>query len=724
MTDSPVQSVRLSNLQNNCGLLELNPDILLFKVWPEGKFLIGHRVSKFLHTMMKKGPVLRLLFVRAVDSMPLAQAWIQSLEGGVQLMFPEQQYKLQRGARLDALKLSLHALTDAQLSGTGWRGPCLLSFKDCHMGDEISSSSMLQQVTDALRFGNSALSSLIHLDMTGNRLRSRHLNRMLGKLHDTAPSLTHLSLASNRMGYPFESNELLQCFQSLGNMTALRELVLARNMLGNDGASILASGLSRCHSIVHLDISYNDISGPGLGHVFQGLSQGILQVGGSLQYFDVSGNAVASEGAERLAEFAAAGGFSCTCDLRMGQTYVGRNGGCDALCAALLCICTQDRNHHDHTGASMCKGGLNSLEISHDDFGADGARTLCETLGMCTSLQLLSLPSGLRLGKGGPPLLASSLLTCTSLTELTLSGVRLGKVGAENLGNALRTMRALQSLKLGGTGIGDEGCRHVASALGAACLMLTCLDVGEEDLTHLGAEHLRAGLGPSCTQLTDLCLCKNTKMSQQAAYSLAALSSARLYTRLDVRNCPLGSKGVCAMLSACSGGRLEYLNMSETTANRTDEMKELCQSLGAQSMWNLCFLDVSVNSLCLQTLAESLQQLTSLQLLNISSIGAGGDIQGMLQIAHSLSHCKSLSHLMVGENNCGPDSAQYLTAMMRCCPALTHLCMGDNGLGCGGAAEVASCISEGCLEGLIKLDLSDNDFTEQGAEKVARELCR
>jgi Ran GTPase-activating protein (RanGAP) involved in mRNA processing and transport len=708
----------------NINLLDIGSDLLLTKLWPRGRFLIGHRVSKYLHTLFKKVTSWQLIFVRPVESIPLAKAWIKSLEGRVELSFPEYSYMMRRGAHLHAIRISLDVLEEIDF-GMQWRGPALLSLKDCHIGDELFDTGVPLQLAYSLSIGNAALSSLTHIDLSGNRLGSKFLKPVLEKLHTTAPSIIHLSLASNILGYNSGNSDLMECCFSLRTLTALQELVVSRNVLRNPGASALGLGLALCTSLKSLDCAYNDMDSEGLGHVCRGLMEGLSHADGGMTFLDISGNAVGAKGAQHVLELATAGLFLPSCELRLGQTFMGSEpGGSENIAMALSYINSTKNprcNLSDHSSEAQ---NLRALELSHENFGEDGGILLCKVVSECTNLQQLNFPSGVRLGRGGSQLLATSISNCTILTELTLSGLVLGKRGCENLGSSLRMLQLLETLKLDGTGMTDDGCAHVANALGASCRRLSCLHMGEDDLSDASGEHLRQALR-TCSQLTDLSVGKNPKMSMYTARSLAALSSALDLVRLDINGCSFGARGTHALLTFCSRGNLQYLNMSDVTARDSwDGALELSQALAAPCMANLTFLDVSSNSICLETFSDALGQFKYLQSLNMSGVAAGNG-QGMLQVARALSACSALSHLVAGNNFCGStDTVACMTYIMRNCRSLTELCIEDNGLGYHGAIEIAKCVAEGCLEGLIKLDLSENQMTEPGAEAVAAELCR
>ncbi|CAN0192804.1 unnamed protein product, partial [Ectocarpus sp. 12 AP-2014] len=261
------------------------------------------------------------------------------------------------------------------------------------------------------------------LDLSFNRISGAGIAALAASLGDPRCRLSWLSLSQNGIGR--RGGEHLgkmlagggedEGGAQWGQVPCLRELVLADNMLGDDGAEDLAEGLTGHPCLETLILDGNDIGHDGT----QGLCEALLQ-NHSIKKLSLRRNLLLADSAERLAQL-------------------------------LL------RN-----------GAIETLDLAYNPIGPEGLRRLSGFLWKNTSLETLGLcgceiePAGV---KSGIYTLAQGLCTNRALTSLDLAANELDEYAGQELAHSLVKNKTLTGIDLTGNNVPDEWLRehHKAS---------------------------------------------------------------------------------------------------------------------------------------------------------------------------------------------------------------------------------------------------------------------
>jgi Ran GTPase-activating protein (RanGAP) involved in mRNA processing and transport len=127
--------------------------------------------------------------------------------------------------------------------------------------------------------------------------------------------------------------------------------------------------------------------------------------------------------------------------------------------------------------------GPTALTVKDCELGEDGAMLLSDLLCKCPRLTLLDL-SGAFIGPTGSGFLARPLAALSNLTSLNLSHNELEATGARRLAGALGS--SLTHLDLSSNDLGPRGSTSIASSLVSHCPLLTRLCVGDNCLGARG----------------------------------------------------------------------------------------------------------------------------------------------------------------------------------------------------------------------------------------------
>lgn len=310
------------------------------------------------------------------------------------------------------------------------------------------------------------------------------------------------------------------------------KLTLARNLLGDTGAIIVARTLARALNLIHLDLSSNSISPAGAVDVIK-----VVTTHGAIVSFDLSSH----EGLHRN---------------RLG------------LQGAAAIVSLLKRNHL-----------LWILNIAGTSLGNEGAETLVEGLASNQSLLSLNLANNNLSGKGIDNFVRA--VAFTRLTHLSLASNTLGNPGCECLAALLLgsfgTMCPLRFLDLSRNEVSFSGSTKLFNAMSrnatletlvlsdnplssqynlALCrflsdnLALKYLDLTNCDLRANGAAAIGEGLGKN-HGLKTLLLGNNLLEDSEMAIFGTGLEKNSALKTLDIANNKISDKGgllICAGL--------------------------------------------------------------------------------------------------------------------------------------------------------------------------------
>ena len=362
-----------------------------------------------------------------------------------------------------------------------------------------------------------------------------------------------------------------------------------------------------------------------------------------------------------------------------------------------------------------CCTNLHALNLSYNSIGSDGAVALAEGLKCCTNLQTLCLSYN-TIGSDGVVALAKGLKCCTNLQTLDLLSNCIGSDGAVALAKGLKHCTNLKKLYLHCNSIGSDGALDLAEGL-KCCTNLQTLYLSYNSIGSDGAVALADGL-KCCTNLQTLYLSDNSIGSDGAVALAEGLKCCTNLQTLNLSYNSIGSNGGVALaegLKCCTNIQtlcLSYNSIDSDGAVAIAERLKYCT--------NVQTLDLSYNSIGSDgavALAERLKCCTNLQTLDLSYNSIGSD--GAVALAEGLKCCTNLQTLNLN-NSIGSNGGVALAEGLKCCTNLQTLCLTYNSIDSDGAVALA--VGLKCCTNVQTLDLSYNSIGSDGAVALAEGL--
>ena len=303
--------------------------------------------------------------------------------------------------------------------------------------------------------------------------------------------------------------------------TALQQLDVSNNSIGDRGATVLAEMLKKNSTLQQLDVSRNSIHSGGATALAE-----MLKENRTLQQLDVSGNSIGDEGATTLAIMLKKN--STLQQLDVGSNSIGDRGATEL--------------------AKMLKVNrmLQKLDVSFNSIHDGGATALAETLTRGNRmLQQLDICCNC-IGERGGMALAEMLKENRTLQQLDVSTNSIGSAGATALAEILKKEnRMLQQLNISFNSIGDGGATELAKMLKENGT-LQKLDVSFNSIGDGGATALAEKLKEN-SRLQQLDVSGNSIGDVGATELAKMLKKNTTLQQLDVSNNCLGSGGATTL---------------------------------------------------------------------------------------------------------------------------------------------------------------------------------
>ncbi|XP_048059348.1 LOW QUALITY PROTEIN: NACHT, LRR and PYD domains-containing protein 12-like [Megalobrama amblycephala] len=363
-------------------------------------------------------------------------------------------------------------------------------------------------------------SHIRHLDLTGNKLRDRGVNRLSDGLKDPDCRLETLKL----------SDCGIKCCAALtsalrSNSSHLRHLNLSENLLRDFGVKQLSDLLQYPYcklEILRLSVCRITIIG------FTALASALRSNPSHLRELDLSSNNLTDRGANLLSD-----GLKDP-DCRLEKLKFRNCGITNASCTALASALRSNPSH------------LRELDLSSNNLTDQGVNLLCDRLkDPDCKIETLWL-SYCGVTDEGCAALASALrLNPSHLRELDLSGNKLGASGVNLLSGGLTDPNCkLEKLCLRYCGVKDEGCAALASVLRSNSSHLRNLDLNENKLKDSGLKLLSEGLKDPHCKLEILMLWRCGVTGEGCPALVSALRSNSHLRELDLSGNNLRDSGV------------------------------------------------------------------------------------------------------------------------------------------------------------------------------------
>ena len=526
--------------------------------------------------------------------------------------------------------------------------------------------------------------------------------------------------------------------KALKRCTELHTLIISNSALGNDGVKVLADGLKYCTDLHTLDIGNNYISKIAF---YDGVL-GDMFININLQEFNISHNALHSDGAKALADVLKHCHNLHT--LNIDHNNIG-NDGAEALSnvikywSKLHKLHVSGNNiHGDHLAVQLRnhRPDLHAFYFDGNRFGNDGANSLFAYLKYCNNLHTLDISHN-HIGKDGALALAKIFEYDNHLHTLNLSYNDIQDDGVKALSEHLGKHSFLHTLRISGNCISNDGAKFLFSTLGL-CVNLHVLDVSSNDISKDGVKALAdvskqwcnlsildisynncrdaavavADIINNCDSLctlnisySDIC----DSCSEAIAEHVCNYSHLRILKITGNYISTVGAKSLSGAITHCSN--LHTLELSNNKIG-ADGMRAFSDV--TQHFKNLHTLKISSNNFGqdgAKALADALINCNVLQTLDIQHNKIYED--GAKALADGLKHCSNLHTLDISYNSIGKEGMEALNDGIKHCSNLHTLIICGNNIGDGAIKTFANIMKH--ISNLHKLDISKNSIGPDGA---------
>eukprot|EP00927_Polykrikos_kofoidii_P060846 TRINITY_DN55755_c0_g1_i1.p1 TRINITY_DN55755_c0_g1~~TRINITY_DN55755_c0_g1_i1.p1 ORF type:complete len:680 (+),score=119.15 TRINITY_DN55755_c0_g1_i1:285-2324(+) len=282
-----------------------------------------------------------------------------------------------------------------------------------------------------------------------------------------------------------------------------------------------------------------------------------------------------------------------------------------------------------------------------------------------------------------------------SAKELCFDSLHWGDADAEALATTILDCQELRELDLSENEFGDAGVQQIADAI-PSLSRLRKLKLGGNQISDPGVVRL-AEMLPNCRSLQDLMLSGNTIGDSGISRLAEMLPRCNGLMELGLCRNEIGDRGaeqLAAALPQCTS--LRQLDLSENEIG----------DRGAT--W----------------VAAAIPRCPRLRKLDLARNRVGD--QGAERLAEAIPFCRRLREFGVGGNEIGEilggdrirdAGAAALAPALRRCVALRKVDLSENQIGDRGAEKIAAVMPH--LEGLAELDLCGNCIGDGGAKKLA-----
>jgi len=366
----------------------------------------------------------------------------------------------------------------------------------------ISDADVLRELVRDLK--SDATGEELILEIRPAGLSQSPLARVIGEVDDWK-ALGHAIAAnttSKMLGLRnFRTRELTAMAEGLKLSIALEILVLSYNTVEDAFAKVLGEVMASNTSLKELRLAKCDLKDSSLSLLAEG-----IELNTTLERLDLSSNVFVDAGAKTLAQVLASPRASLR-ELRLHSCGIGA-AGLTALALSMklnskLEVLVLSSNHFGDAGVEVLGvqvlGGANTalkelrlmdcsigaaaltaladgmrknsaltleiLDVSRNNFGDDGAKTLGEILAYNTRLRELRFHHCI-IGPARLQAFAAAMKPNTMLEVLDVSNNNFGDDGAFALAHVLSLMKSLKELHLGDCGVLVEGGRAIGRAWG------------------------------------------------------------------------------------------------------------------------------------------------------------------------------------------------------------------------------------------------------------------
>lgn len=395
-----------------------------------------------------------------------------------------------------------------------------------------------------------------------------------------ARALEQLEIKAGGMDFTRETAMFREITEStLPRCSALTHLVLSGSKVPDKEAGSLARAVGHLTSLVHLNLSWNQLHPEGV----EQLAAGCLAKLSLLQHLNLSGNRVRARGLASLGEHCFARCPRLThlilagCWISLSPTQVWHGPAALALGAisTLQHFDLSDNLLGQYAGVQLGLQLRRLSALTHLDLSINRLNGslphIWDGVEQCSRLTSLNISDSPRYSYDAAPgplparHAAARELFGQHLAVLDLTRTRLPEEGL-----AFEGCLRLTQLTMVDCGLGEGGLATLLRRLPRLNSALKVLDLSSNSIGDAGAEGLAVALGSGALPALRSLVLRNNAIQEQGATALAGALLAgeagqRERVRVDVAWNELGPCGARSLVGALEGGRVETLNLACTS---------------------------------------------------------------------------------------------------------------------------------------------------------------
>ena len=531
----------------------------------------------------------------------------------------------------------------------------------------------------------------------------------------------------------------IKILKALQNTSNLQDLTLMGNNINVEAATDIAAVVSHNSKIQKLNLDDNNLKTIGIMNIAKS-----LQHISTLTSLHASNNNVTKEASCHIAA-------ALSCNIQLQELNISKNQLNTVDIATIIKrlqrlkkLCINNNNITEQSVDDIANGIASNIQLEVFDISVNYVKTpgiikIAKSLQQISTLQQLYINNNYISDKAADDI-AAAIYSNAQLKELNVGNNNLQSTGTIKIAKALQCMFTLKVLCINNNNVTDKAADDIAAVI-YNNTQLQELNISENNLQSTGVIKIAKAL-QNISTLTKLYINDNHITDEAASNIVAALShNADQLQELDINNNGFQTKGINAIAKAlqnivtltklCIGYTISNAaahNIAAVLYNNT-ELQELdiglkqdgvkCITTALHKNANLKVLKIKSNTIVTEKTADSIAVAislkTELQVFKIS--GMNMFFLTSIKILRAL-HCISgLIKLYISNNNFTHNAAGAIATAISCNTRLQELDIGGNVLGASGVIKISK-----ALQGIVtlkKLYISDNNITDEAADDIA-----
>ena len=521
------------------------------------------------------------------------------------------------------------------------------------------------------------VSTLTVFDIGNNNVGEEAADKIATLLsHNT--KLQELRLDDNS----FKTLGMIKIAKALHNISTLTVFNIGNNNVGEEAADDIATVLScnaKLHALYLHGNGFKTLSMIRIAKALQNIS--------TLTVFNISNNNVGEETADDIATV-------LSHNTKLKELYLNRNNfktvGMIKIAKALQNIST-----------------LETLNLHTNNVGEEAADDIATILSHNTKLEELNLSNN-SFKTVGMIKITKALQNISTLTVFHIGNNNIGEKAADDISTVLSHNANLQDLNLRDNILKTLGMIKIAKALYNVST-LTVFNINNNDVGEEAADDIATVLSHN-TNLQGVHLYNNSFKTVGMIKIANALQNVSTLIEFNIGNNSVGEEAaddIAAVLS--HNTKLQKLNFCKNSF-KTLGMMKIANAL--QNVSTLIEFNIGNNSVgeeVADDIATVLSHNTKLQKLNFRENSF--KTLGIMKIAKSLQNISTLTVLNISKNNIGEEAADDIAAVVAYNTQMQRLCLCNNYFQTSGVIKITEALKN--TSTLVKYNIAGNDIGEE-----------